>query len=71
MSNEQKLSANISTPIYVECDKMYQSKLCVQEFRHIMPGLNIQPEQSENNNPARNKEDASCETLQLKYFSFH
>ena len=26
-------SENISTPIYVECDKMYGSKVCVQESR--------------------------------------
>ena len=36
-------SENISTLIYVECIKMYRSKVCVQEFGHIMPGLDIQP----------------------------
>ena len=41
-----------STPIYVECDKMYRSKVCDQEFWYILSGLDIQPEQSENNNPA-------------------
>ena len=45
-------SENISTPIYVECDKMYRSKVCVQEFWYIVSGLDIQPEQSENNKPA-------------------
>ena len=29
-------SENISTPIYVECDKMYQSKVCVQEFSYLL-----------------------------------
>ena len=36
-------SENISPPIYVECYKMYLSKVCVQEFGHIVPGLDIQP----------------------------
>ena len=44
-------SENISTPIYVECDKMYRSKVCVQEFWYFVPGLDIQLEQSENNSP--------------------
>ena len=39
-------SEKISTPIYVECDKMYQSKVCVQEFWYCVPGLDIQPELS-------------------------
>ena len=39
-------SEKISTPIYVECDKMYLSKVWVQEFWYIVPGLDIQPEQS-------------------------
>ena len=51
MSNEQKLcsvvSENISTPIYVECCKMYLSKVCVQEFWYFVSGLDIQLEQSE------------------------
>ena len=44
-------SENISTPIYVECYKMYQSKFCVQKFLYFMSGLDIQLEQSENNSP--------------------
>ena len=32
----------MSTPIYVECDKMYRSKVCVQEFWYCVPGLDIQ-----------------------------
>ena len=28
-------SENISTPIYVECNKIYQSMVCVQEFWYI------------------------------------
>ena len=40
-------SENISTPIYVnESDKMYQSKVCVQEFSFFVSGLDIQLEQS-------------------------
>ena len=39
-------SENISTPIHVKCNKMYQSKVCVQEFWYFVPGLDIQPEQS-------------------------
>ena len=39
-------SENISTPIYVECDKMYWSKVCVQEFSKIVSGLDIQLEKS-------------------------
>ena len=41
------LSENISTPIYVECCEMYQSKVCVQEFSYFVSGLDIQLEQSE------------------------
>ena len=53
-------SQNISTPIYVECSKMYWSKVCVQDFWYFVPGLDIQPEQSENDNPACKK---SCDRL--------
>ena len=34
---------------------MYQSKVCIQEFWYIMSGLDIQPEQSKNDNPASKK----------------
>ena len=37
-------SENISTPIYVEYDKMYRSKVCFQEFSYFVPGLDIQLE---------------------------
>ena len=37
---------------YVECNKMYLSTVCIQEFWYIMSGLDIQPEQSDNNNSA-------------------
>ena len=40
-------SENISTPIYVKCDKMYRSKVCVQEFSYFVSGLDIQLEKSE------------------------
>ena len=48
------LSDNISTAIYVECDEMYQSKVCVQEFSYFVSGLDIQLEQSEDS-PVREK----------------
>ena len=63
-------SENISTPIYAECDKMYQLKVCFQEFWYIVAGLDIQPEQSENNSPASKKAAAGFETLQLIYHFF-
>ena len=47
-------SEKISTPIYVKCDKMYRSKVCVQEFPYFvsgLSGLHIQFEQSENDCP--------------------
>ena len=46
---------NISTPFYVECNKMYRSKVCAQEFSYFVSGLDIQLEQSENNSPLRKK----------------
>ena len=49
------LSENISTPIYVECDKMYRSKVCVQEFWYFVSGFDIQVEKSEYNSPGREK----------------
>ena len=54
------LSENISTPIYVECYRMYQSKVCVQEFWYFVPGLDIQPEKSKNNNPPCKKAVTGC-----------
>ena len=51
-------SENISTPIYVECDKMYRSKVCVQEFSYFVSGLDIQLEQSKNNSPICKKNPA-------------
>ena len=47
------LCENILTPIAVECDKMYRSKVCVQQFSYFVSGLDIQLEQSENDSPAR------------------
>ena len=54
-----------STPIYVKCDKMYWSKVCVQSFWYCVPGLDIQPELSEIDNPARRKAVAGYGTLQV------
>ena len=48
-------SENILTPIYLECDKMYQSKVCVQEFSYFVSGLDIQVEKFEYNSPVRQK----------------
>ena len=30
------------SPIYIYCDKMYWSKVCVQEFRYFVHALDIQ-----------------------------
>ena len=46
-------SEKISTPIFFECDKRYQSKDCVQGFTYFVSGLDIQLQQSENNSPVR------------------
>ena len=51
-------SENISTPIYVECHRMYQSKVCVQEFSYFVSGqagLDIQLEKSEYYSPVWKK----------------
>ena len=61
-------SENISTPIYVECYKMYQSKVCVQEFWYFVSGLDIQLEQSNYNSPARKK--IGCRLRNAKYGSY-
>ena len=37
-------SENISTPIYVECDKFNPSKVCVQEFWYYLLSLDVQLE---------------------------
>ena len=57
MSIEQKMCQvkNISTPIYVKCDMMYWSKVCVQEFSFFVSGLDIQLEQSEYDSPVCKK----------------
>ena len=55
-----KIESDVLTPIRIdwiscnfqsEFDKMYWSKVWVQEFWYIVPGLDIQSEQSENYNP--------------------
>ena len=46
------------TPIYVKCDKMYQSKVCVSEFSNFVSHLDIQLEKSEYNSPVRKKKMA-------------
>ena len=48
-------SENISIPMYVECDKMYQSKVCVPEFSYFVSGLDIQLEKSEYDSPVPKK----------------
>ena len=55
MSIEQKLCEVKIFPIYVECNKMYQSKVCVQEFLYFVSGLDIQVEKSEYDSPVRQK----------------
>ena len=49
-------SEDISTPINVECDKMYRSKVCVQEFSYFVSGLDIQLEKSEYDSTLRKKD---------------
>ena len=60
----------LKSPIYVEYDKMYRSKVCAQEFWYFVPGLDIQLEQSENDNPALKKAVPCCETRQVIYHFF-
>ena len=38
-------SENNSTPLYVQCDIMYQLKVCCQDFLYIESGLDIQQRQ--------------------------
>ena len=47
-------SENISTPIDVQCDKMYRLKGSIQEFTYFVSGLDIKLEQSENDSPVMN-----------------
>ena len=61
------LSEDISTPIYVECNKMYQSKGCVQEFSYIVSCVDIQLEQSQYNSP---NSVAGCEKRRVIYRFF-
>ena len=63
-------SENISTPIYVEFEKTYPSKVCVQEFWYIMSGLDVQPEKSENDNSACKKVVPGCDTGRAIYSFF-
>ena len=49
------LIENISTPIYAEFNKMYRSKVCVQEFSYFVSGLDIQLKKSEYDSPVRKK----------------
>ena len=48
MSIEQKLCKvkifQLQSIICVECDKMYWSKVCIQEFLDLVSGLDIQDE---------------------------
>ena len=46
---------NIPNPIYVQCDNMYDFKVCSQKFGDILSGLDIQLKQSENEDPACKK----------------
>ena len=62
-------SENISTPmmspIYVECYKMYQSMVCVQEFQYFVSGLDIQIEKSEYDSPVCQKSNRYKPMAQL------
>ena len=61
MSIEQKLCEVKTTPIYVQCNKISRSKVCIQEFWYILSGLDIQPEKSGEDSPARKKAVPGCE----------
>ena len=63
-------SEKISTPIYVECDKMYRSKVCVQEFSYFVSGLDIQVEKSEYNSPVRQKISCRWRNMMIHIYSF-
>ena len=64
------LIENISTPIYVECDKMYQSKVCVQEFLYFVSSLDIQLEQSKNDNSVCKKVNSRLRDKRIIYCFF-
>ena len=65
------LSENISTLIYFECDKMYQSKVSVPEIWYFVAGLDIQRGQSEKNSPACKKKGVQgCEAILVIYSFF-
>ena len=51
----EDISTPMMSPIYVECDKLYLSKVCVQKFSYNVSGLDIQLEQSENDSHVRKK----------------
>ena len=57
--------------LYVECDKMDQSKVCVQELLYFVSGLDIRLEQSENNSPISKKIDCKWRntTSHIPFFS--
>ena len=57
---------NISTLIYVECDHMYQKKVCCQEIWCILPGLNIQL-LIQNENPACKIARGCSKLLDMRY----
>ena len=49
---------------------MYWSKVCSQEFRYILSELEIQLEQSKNEDPAPKKSVQVCETERVSYTVF-
>ena len=64
-------SKNISTPIYVDCYKLYQSKVFFHEelvFLVWPSGLDIQLEQEEKNNPVHKK--ISCRWRNKSHIQF-
>ena len=77
LSNEQwaKIvqSENISTPIHVECKKMHQSKVYVQEFWYFVANLcltlifNLSSSRIKNDNYCMQKAVAGDKTLLVKY----
>ena len=61
----QSENVQVSTPIYIECNKMYWPNVCIQGFWYIMSGLqvDIKPGQSKNNNSACKKAVLCCKII--------
>ena len=61
-------SENNSTPLYVQCDIINQLKVCCQEFLYMLSGLDIQLEQSNNDNPSLQTKNCFKVAICNKFF---